>query len=157
MRAGLLIAALLTSICAFCQESKPHPDLSGEWKIDLKYSDFGPFRPQATASLKITQSGDKIQMDVNSGTAPKSLLSLTADGKQHPATVDAQGVATYATTEWREGGLFVILETLGRSYDSQMKSASIHYLSDDGTRLIIRRTVVTRHFKYDQHLEYVRQ
>jgi hypothetical protein len=127
----LLTAALLLASSAFAA-----PNLTGDWKLNLAKSQYGPMPAPVEVTRKIKLEGISLSMSTYQKTAQRestSELKYTTDGKVCVNKVtngDSKG-----TARWE--GNTLIIESSQQNGASEIKSRENWTLSSDGRTLTI--------------------
>ncbi len=127
----LLTAALLLTSSAFAA-----PNLTGDWKLNLAKSQYGPIPAPVEVTRKIKLEGISLSMSTYQKTAQRestSELKYTTDGKVCVNKVtngDSKG-----TARWE--GNTLIIESSQQNGASEIKSRENWTLSSDGRTLTI--------------------
>ena len=126
-----LIATLLLASSAFAA-----PNLTGEWKLNLAKSQYGPIPAPLEVTRKIKVEGISLSMSTYQKSAQRentSELKYTTDGKvciNKMTNGESKG-----TARW-EGGTLII-ESSQQNGPSEIKSREAWTLSSDGKTLTI--------------------
>ncbi len=126
-----LIATLLLASSAFAA-----PNLTGEWKLNLAKSQYGPIPAPLEVTRKIKVEGISLSMSTYQKSAQRentSELKYTTDGKVSVNKVtngDAKGAA-----HWE--GDTLIIESSQQNGPAEIKSREVWTLSPDAKTLTI--------------------
>src|SRR5436190_21076819 len=77
---------IMAAICAAAVFAADKPDYSGDWKINLDKSNFGPMPPPTTMTRKIVQKDNSMTINTTQ-TGPtgdmNNDMTFTTDGKEN--------------------------------------------------------------------------
>ena len=113
------------------------PNLTGDWKLNLQKSQYGPIPAPVEVTRKIKLDGVNLSMHTEQKTAQRdssSDLKYTTDGKECVNKVtngDAKGAA-----HW--DGDTLIIESSQMNGPQELKSREVWSLSGDGKTLTIQ-------------------
>lgn len=130
MKKTLAAAIMLAATCF------GSPNFTGEWKLNLAKSKYGPIPPPVEVTRRIILDGMKLWMQTNQKSPQKestSELRYTTDGKpcvNKLANGDATGAA-----HW--DGDALIIESSQQNGPQELKSREAWTLSSDGKTLTI--------------------
>lgn len=128
----LLAAAIVLAASAFGA-----PNLTGDWKLNLQKSQYGPIPTPVEVMRKIKLDGVNLSMHTEQKTVQRdssSDLKYTTDGKECVNKVtngDAKG-----TARWE--GDTLIIESSQMNGPQELKSREVWNLSSDGKTLTIQ-------------------
>jgi hypothetical protein len=124
------------------------PNLTGEWKLDISKSQYGPMPPPLAVTRKIKMDANSLSMSTYTKSAQRegtTELNYPLDGKvvtNKVSTGDAKG-----TARWE--GNTLIIESSQSVQNIEIKSREVWTVSGDGKTL----TVVT-HLSIPQQGDY---
>ena len=130
MKNMLAVATVLAATCFGA------PNFTGEWKLDLAKSKYGPIPPPVEVTRKVILDGAKLWMSTSQKSADKqgtSELRYTIDGKPNVNKL-ASGDAT-GTARWEGDSL--IIDSSQQNGPQELKSHEVWTLSGDGKTLTI--------------------
>ncbi len=149
-----LLACLLLSAVARADE---HPNLSGEWKLNLEKSDFGPVPPPDSASYSIRHNGANLVLDYTQD-GKKTRVEVTTDGEER-VTDSTPASEVWTRVYW--AGPVLVFESRDKArpaHESRgIKWTSRWTLSDDGKTLAIQKHFTTPQGEFDQKLIFEKQ
>ena len=128
----LCAAAVLLASSVFAA-----PNLTGDWKLNLQKSQYGPLPPPVEVTRKVILDGGKLWEMTQQKTAQRdstSELRYTTDGKlciNKLSSGEAKG-----TAHWE--GDTLIIESSQQNGPQELKSREVWTLSADGKTLIIQ-------------------
>ncbi len=149
-----LLACLFVAAPGWADE---HPNFSGQWKLNLDQSNFGPVGKPDSAGYRIQHNGANLQLD------------YTVDGKTVHAevTTDGQEQVTDSTPDYEIltraywAGPVLVFEARDKArpaHESRgYKWTSRWNLSDDGKTLAILKHFTTPQGEFDQKLVFEKQ
>ena len=142
----LVFSALFVSFTAIAGDA---PNFSGEWKMNVAKSDFGPTPAPQLLTRVIKHQDPSLEITTHQKGArgeATTELKYTTDGK--PAVNKVQGREAKGTARW-EGGTLVIESWLEVQAGMEIKGKEVWALSDAGRTLTIRN-----HFSVPQQGEF---
>ena len=128
-----LLAVLTVSACF------AGPNLSGEWKINLAKSDYGPVPAPTSFVRKITHEDPKLLLkttQVGQAGEITTEVTWTTDGKESVNTI--KGAEVRGAAKWDADNL--VLEYKRPIQGSPMNFKEVWALSDEGKTLTINMT-----------------
>ena len=140
----LAVSSLPLNAKPFGQETKPAatPNFTGNWKVNIEKSDFGPAPKPQSMSYKIDHrelSLKLISTRVDDGTEDTVSLSLTTDGKESSNPV--RGNEVKSKLKWEGAALWIESVTTVDGNTLGLKDKWV--LSDDGKTLTWLRHYTT--------------
>jgi hypothetical protein len=124
----LMSALFVIAAVANMATAADKPDFSGNWKLDLDKSTFGPLPPPATMTRTISHKGPDITVEqAMTGPDMNVTFKYSTDGKETANSF--MGADFKSKTEW-DGKVLVIHNDLGA--DAPVKSTDRWTLSEDG-------------------------
>ena len=145
-----LLAWLL--VAAAAGQGDEHPNLSGEWKLNLGKSNFGAMPAPDAAGSVIRHSGASLVMDYTQD-GKTAHVELTTDGVER-VTDSNPDSEVWTRVYW--AGPVLIFESRDKArpaHESRgIKWNSRWSLSDDGKTLAIQKHFVTPQGEFDQSL-----
>lgn len=151
--AALLACLVLTSAC----RADEHPNLSGEWKLNLPKSDFGPVAAPDSADYSIRHNGATLALDyVQDG--KKARVEVTTDGEER-VTDSTPDNEVWTRAYW--AGPVLVFESRDKARPAH-ESRGIKWISrwtasDDGKTLAIQKHFTTPQGEFDQKLIFEKQ
>ncbi len=149
-----LAACLLLASTGWADE---HPNLSGEWKLNLQKSDFGPMLPPDSAAYSIRHSGASLVLDYTQD-GKKTHAEVSSDGEER-VTDSNRDSEIWTRVYW--AGPVLVFESRDKARPAHegrgIKWTSRWSLSDDGKTLAIQKHFVTPQGEFDQKLIFEKQ
>ncbi len=152
--------ALALSAClllASAGQADEHPNLSGEWKLDLTKSDFGPALPPDSAAYSIRHSGASLVLDYTQD-GKTTHAEVTSDGEER-VTESNRDSEIWTRAYW--AGPVLVFESRDKARPAHegrgIKWTSRWSLSDDGKTLAIQKHFVMPQGEFDQKLIFEKQ
>ena len=143
---SLWAVALLASVPALAA----HPNLSGEWHLNLDQSDFGSDYPVPSATVqKIAHKDPSLIIELTEsvrGSERTGTLKYTTDGRE--VTNEVIGTTMRATALWDADEL--VIHTWGDVNGDRIDLVDRWILSDKGRTLTVKRHFESRDRKASQ-------
>jgi hypothetical protein len=134
-----------------------HPNFSGEWKMNVSKSDFGPMPAPEVLTRSIKHADPSIEYRTHQKGARGDVtaeIKYTTDGK--PSVNTVQGREAKGTARW-EGDTLVIESWLAVQ-NIEIKGKEVWSLSDGGKTLTIRNhTSIPQQGEFDTTLVLEKQ
>ena len=127
-----LLGVLLAFVVVAAGQPAAKPNFSGEWKINVAKSNFGPLPPPSVMNRSIAHTEPALTI-VEEQTSQlgdqKTTRKYVTDGSE--ITFDVQGMAVASSATWKEGVLLVVsrVDGAGLTFTDRMT------LSPDGKSL----------------------
>jgi hypothetical protein len=125
------------------------PNFSGEWKLNLSKSEFGPFPAPNSRTDKIDHKDPNLKINTTSSGQQGEIsvdLAYTTDGKESTNTI--RGNPVKSTVKWEGGALLIDSKGTFGGNDVQIKDKWT--LSEDGKTLTINRHFTSQMGEADQ-------
>ncbi len=151
---GVLLFGLATAWMAAGADSRPN--YSGEWKLNLEKSDFGPLRPPTSRTDRIDHKDSNLNVTtivVNPQGENTRRWSCTTDGKECTNTIGPASLKT--TVKWEGDALMV--DSKGTFNDNEVQFKDKWTLSEDGKMLTINRHLASQMGEADQRIVMEKQ
>ena len=122
--------------CFLAASALAAPNFSGEWKLDLSRSQYGPIPAPLAVTRKVTQQGSSLSWSTYQKSAQREVtteLKYTTDGKEcinKMTNGDAKG-----TAKWQGDSL--VIESSQQVQGAEIKSRETWAVSADGKTLTI--------------------
>lgn len=129
-----VFASLLLTVAFGLLQAQAKPDLSGNWKVNVGKSDFGPMPPPDTQSEKITHQDPDLKIAVASTGQMGDVnydLHYTTDGKESTNTI--MGNEMKGTCKW--DGDALVIDSTGNFNGTDFTAKDRWTLSEDGKTL----------------------
>jgi hypothetical protein len=129
-------AALAASLFAVLACAQAAPNLSGEWKMNIAKSDFGPIPMPEVFTRTITHKDPSLEYKTHQKGAQGDVnteIKYTTDGK--PCVNTVQDSEAKGTAKWQ--GESLIIESTRELQGMQITSKETWTLSDGGKTLTI--------------------
>jgi hypothetical protein len=143
-----LIPAALAMVLSMAGAAHAKPNFTGDWKLIVDKSDFGPMPPPASATAKVAHAEPEVKMTVKQvGDQGEMEYSSTysTDGKETSNTFGP--METKSTAAW-EGEVLVVNTKLDVN-GSEVKLIQKWTLSEDGKTLRQATHVVSPQGEFD--------
>lgn len=135
-----VFASLLLTVAFGVVQAQAKPNLSGNWKVNVTKSDFGPMPAPDSQADKITHSDPDLKISVTSTGQMGDLnydLHYTADGKE--ATNTVMGNEMKSTAKW--DGDDLVIDTTGNFNGTDFTAKDRWTLSEDGKTMTQARHI----------------
>jgi hypothetical protein len=145
------LAVVLLAIPAFAKV-----DLSGDWKMNVSKSDFGPFPAPISFTEKITHQDPALKILVKQTSERgerESEMNYSTDGKE--TTNEIRGNAMKCTAKWE--GDVLTLEVKGSFNGSDFTIEERLSLSAEGKTLTVKRHMSSAMGEADQTMVLEKQ
>jgi hypothetical protein len=155
-RIGRLGTFLLFALVAMWNTAQAKPNFTGEWKLNLSKSEFGPIPAPNSRTDKITHEEPNVKVSTSSSTPNGDFtaeLKYTTDGKE--STNEIRGNTIKSSAKW-EGDALVI-NSKGSFGGNDLTITDKWTLSEDGKTLTIGRHFVSSQGELDQKVVMEKQ
>jgi hypothetical protein len=145
------LAALLAGSTA-----QAKPNFSGEWKLNVSKSEFGPMPPPASRTDKITHADPNLKVSTTQASqAGEGTFDFkyTTDGAE--TTNEIRGTPAKCTAKWEGDDL--VITTKASFNGNDITLADKWSLSEDGKTLTINRHIKSPQGELDQKLAMEKQ
>lgn len=127
-----LLAMLLAFVVVAAGQPATKPNFSGEWKMNVSKSNFGPLPPPSVMNRTITHSEPALTIVEEQSSQmgdQKTTRKYVTDGSE--MTFDVQGMAVASSAAWKDGVLLIVsrVDAAGLTFTDRMT------LSPDGKSL----------------------
>ncbi len=153
MKKRFTIAAVfaMTFLAAGAQAA---PDFSGEWKLNLSKSDYGPVPPPEVMTRSIKQSDGAIQYTTHQKGAQGEVtteIKYTTDGKQ----AENSNPPSKGSAKW--DGDKLVVDSVRDFQGTELKFHEVWSLSLDGKMLTINNHITAPQGEFDLTLVFDKQ
>jgi hypothetical protein len=145
MRSVLVPLAVLAAI-PFALAADTKPDFSGEWKLNVDKSNFGPMPPPESETRTITHADPSLNVKSvrTGGTGDMSTeMKFTTDGKESVNKIETPGGAIEIKTTMSWEGKALIAKSKLEVQGMDINSEDHWELSEDGKTLTVNQKVTT--------------
>jgi hypothetical protein len=145
------LAALLTAA-----QAQAKPNFSGEWKLNVSKSEFGPLPAPNSRTDKIKHEDPSLKVTTTQSGQNGDVtfdLNYTTDGKEN--TNEIRGNPMKSTSKW--DGDTLLIETKGSFGGNDITLADKWTLSGDGKVLTLNRHIVSPMGELDQKVVLEKQ
>ena len=152
-RRTLPVFLVMVSLCAAAQAA---PNFSGEWKMNIAKSDFGPVPAPEILTRSIRHNDPVLDIKTHQKGAQGDVsteLHYTTDGK--PSVNKVNGSDAKGTAKWQGDNL--IVESVRDFQGMELKSKETWTLSDGGKTLTISNHIVVPQGEFDLKLVLEKQ
>src|SRR5260370_22364932 len=135
-----ILAVSLLSIVAFSTQALAATNFSGEWKLNVGKSDYGPVPAPDSMERSIAQTDAAITLKTHQKGAQgeiKSELKYTLDGKESTNTIN--GTPSKGNAKWAGDNL--IIESTRENQGTELKFKETYSLSAAGKVLTINNHI----------------
>jgi hypothetical protein len=132
------------------------PNFSGEWKLNISKSDFGPMPAPTSRVDTITHEDPKLKVATKQSSERgdfTSELNFTTDGKE--CVNDLRGNPMKSTLKW--DGDTLILEGKGKFGENEFTMQGKWTLSEDGKTLTVKQHFASTMGEADSKLVFEKQ
>ena len=141
-----VIAALAASAVTPSTFASAKPDFSGEWKLNLAKSDFGPVPAPAFQTYKIDHQDPLMKVVTNQSAADGDTVvnaTYSTDGKETKS--DYRGAETRSVANWDGDALLITtkVDSIGATIQATWK------LSADGKTILTYTKIATPQGNFD--------
>lgn len=143
----ILLLAIATCLMAARVEAKPN--FSGNWKLNLDKSDFGPLPPPSARSNQIEHSEPNLKITTTQSGAQGEFtyaMSYTTGGKE--SSNDVAGNTFKSTANW--DGDVLVVDTKGSFNGNDFTTQEKYSLSPDGKVITVNRHLKSAMGEADQ-------
>jgi hypothetical protein len=148
------VLALAAALSAACADSKP--DFSGDWKLNVGKSDFGPMPAPTSRTDKVDHKDPSLKF-TSRQVGPQGEItrewSCTTDGKECSNTLF--GNTWKSTAKWDANNL--VVESKGSFNGNDVQSKEKWTLSPDGKTITINRHLAGPMGEADQTIVFEKQ
>lgn len=154
-RRSLLISGLL-AFAAMASLAAAKPNFSGDWKLNVDKSDFGPMPPPTSQTMKIQHDDPNLKVTTQRSSAQgddTNDAKYTTDGKEAVNTI--QGQETKTTANWDGDNL-----VMNTKLDFQGNAITISRkwtMSEDGKSLTDAMHITSPQGEFDIKQVYDKQ
>ena len=145
MYAGLACAAVLTITPAMAAGK---PDFSGEWKLNIDKSNFGPMPPPTSMTQVIVHAEPQLKVTTNQDGAEGASTTnatYTTDGKE--SKNDFRGNETKSVAKW--DGDSLVIDTKVDFQGTEITLKAVWKMADDGKSLNVATKIMTPQGDFD--------
>jgi hypothetical protein len=149
-----LVFGLATALAAAAADSKPN--FSGEWKLNVGKSDFGPMPAPTSRTDKIDHKDPSLKFtstQVNQQGEFTREWSCTTDGKECTNTL--MGNSWKSIAKWETNTL--LIESKGSFNGNDVQTKEKWTLSEDGKTITISRHLASSMGEADQTIVFEKQ
>ena len=142
---ALCVAGALLSVSAMAADK---PDFSGEWKLNIDKSDFGPMPPPSSQTQKIDHKDPILKIStVQSGADGDSTVdaSYTTDGKESKNSM--RGMDAKSVAKWDGDALLIDTKLDYQGMDINFKMSM--KMSADGKTINTKTKIATPQGDFD--------
>lgn len=136
---NLLAFVLLCSWVTFAAEPRPHPDLTGYWKLDVIHSTAAPADMQAS-QVVISEFGNRLEFEFRAGHKVVSREYFTTDGIERPRYRSRLETASAKAKFEKDQLVIVTRSALDNEGLQQYTETDRWFLSKDGKVLTNKMT-----------------
>lgn len=153
---------ILTTLCTCLLltavgRADDHPNLSGQWKLNLEKSDFGAMPPPDSLVYGIRHNGASLLLDLEQD-GKKTHLEFTTDGEER-VTDSSRDSELWTRVYW--AGPVLIFEARDKArpaHESRgVRWTSRWTVSEDGKTLSVQKHITTPQGETDQRLVFEKQ
>jgi hypothetical protein len=143
-----IFAVTLLSVAAFATQAMAASNFSGEWKLNLSKSDYGPVPAPEFMNRSIAQTDSVINIKTHQKGAQgeaKTETKYTLDGKENTNVIN--GSPSKGTAKW--DGDKLIIESTRENQGMELKFRETWSLSGGGKVLTINNKVSAQGQEFD--------
>lgn len=143
-----LIAVTLLSLAAFATQALAAANFSGEWKLNVSKSEFGPAPQPEFMNRSITQTAEAIVLKTHQKGAAgesKTEIKYTLDGKECTNTINGAAVKGNA----KVAGDKLVISSTRENQGMEMKFQETMSLSEGGKVMTINNHVSVQGQEFD--------
>lgn len=147
----LLAIACFGLAVVMASHADSKPNFSGEWKLNVDKSDFGPLPPPKSRTDKIDHKDQSLKIartQTNQQGESTSELSCTTDGKECTGTIRGVPLTLKTTVEW--DGSALVFDSKGTFNGRDVQIKGKWTLSADGKTITIARHLAGQEGETDQ-------
>jgi hypothetical protein len=137
-----LVLICLFAAFASTARSEPKPNFTGNWKVNVEKSDFGPMPAPTSITMKVDHNDPALSLSTHMSGAQGDQAwdaKYTTDGKE--STNEFMGAATKTIASWEEGVL--VMNTKADFNGTEINIKAKWSLSADGKVLTNESHIAT--------------
>ncbi len=159
-RRGALIATLVFALAAVAPAAgaDPKPDFSGEWKVNLAKSDFGPLPAPLSRTDRIDHKDPSLKVtstQTNRQGESSRSLSCTTDGTECVHTFRGAPFKVATSARWEGNNL--VLDSKGTFNETEVRIREKWTLAPDGKTMTVIRHLASQEGEVEQTIVMERQ
>ena len=146
MMRSILVPLAIVAVIPFALPADTKPDLSGEWKLNLDKSNFGPMPPPETETRTIQHADPSLSVkSVRTGGMGDltTEMNFTTDGKESVNKIETPNGAIEIKTTMNWKGKVLVAKSKLDVQGMEINSVDHWELSDDGKTLTVNQKVTT--------------